>query len=356
MKILCFADLHAHNYTQYATRLSNGLNSRLVDCLNVVEQIRNVCMEQDVKHVVFAGDMFKSRTKIDVDSFVETWTQFFLLSQVLEELVLLCGNHDQFTRAGDIHCLEPFQSFSTVVSHHVPLRLSGVDTYFIPHIADYDTLRDALASIPYGTRLAFMHQPVAEAIPGPTDNPGKPKFKLDDVPWQRVDLVVSGDIHKRQLLRAGKWHYIGSPLQLTFGDRDQEKCASIIDTDTLEITDVPLSAPKFVQLESPENAEMRYEEFDLQGADPDKDFIRLRYFSDWEKQAELLKEKHPRIVLERYGDTQQAAEETTDAVVGNDRLLLQEYIQQHADESLDVDKLLEFGLDALAGQEVRRDV
>lgn len=346
MKILAFSDIHCHNYSQFATRLESGLNSRLVDCLNCIKQVETICKEREIKHVVFAGDMFKSRAKIDVDVFTETWHRFESLSE-FAEVKFLVGNHDQFTRIGDINCLEPFKKLGQVITSPEGFRIGDYPCYGIPYIQDYDQLLEALARIPYEIKILFMHQTLKEAIPGPDDNPGKPKFTLADINWDRIEQVVSGDIHRRQDLHDGKWHYLGSPLQLTFGDKDQFKGISIIDLKTLDIEGIELNAPKFYQFTITEGAKRDAKVFDFRGADPERDFIKIKYFRDGTRLAEGLKMAYPRVMLEKYGDIKAYEDEMAEMVVGNDRALLEEYMDINNTFDLDRERLLEFGMNEL---------
>lgn len=346
MKILAFSDIHCHNYSQFATRLESGLNSRLVDCLNCIKQVETICKEREIKHVVFAGDMFKSRAKIDVDVFTETWHRFESLSE-FAEVKFLVGNHDQFTRIGDINCLEPFRNLGQVIAYPKTLRIGDYPCYGIPYTVDYEELLEAIARIPYDIKLLFMHQTLKEAIPGPDDNPGKPKFKLSDINWDRVEKVISGDIHRRQDLHDGRWHYLGSPLQLTFGDKDQFKGISIIDMETLEVEGIELDSPKFYHFTVTEGGKLDVPDFDFCGADPERDFIRIKYLRDGERLAEGLKIRYPRIIIEKYGDPKFYEDEMAERIVGNDRALLEEYMELNPAHDLDKERLLEFGMNEL---------
>ena len=186
MKILAFSDIHCHNYPQFATRLESGLNSRLVDCLNCIKQVETICKEREIKHVVFAGDMFKSRAKIDVDVFTETWHRFESLSE-FAEVKFLVGNHDQFTRIGDINCLEPFRNLGQVIAYPKTLRIGDYPCYGIPYTVDYEELLEATPEYRTTSNL-FMHQTLKERFQVQTITQ-ETKVQLD-INWDRVEGYI----------------------------------------------------------------------------------------------------------------------------------------------------------------------
>jgi len=355
MKILCFADLHAHNHAQFSTRLANGLNSRLVDSLNIVEQAKGFCQQRQIKVCVFLGDLFHSRTKIDIEVFSETYKAFYALAAELDKLYLVVGNHDQCSRVGDLHSLEPFRQFATVVDQPWCEENSwerGLRIKLFPFTADDETLRGHLSRIHATTDVVFLHQPVVEAIPGPADSPSKPKLSVDDIAWQHVRKVISGDIHKRQDLAGGRFHYVGSPLQLNFGERDEAKAFSILDTETLEIETVETVAPKFYLFTAAENdPDPSNGMLEPSGADLSRDFVKLRYDAYWEKAALGMKETYPRLMIEQIREGPAQLQRVSEEVVGNDRALLQAWIETNPHGDLDPDRLLEEGLAELAGDQ-----
>ena len=62
MKVLHFSDLHI-GYERYSktTDLKTGLDDRIVDFLNVFDELIDYAINEDVDLVLFAGDAFKTR-------------------------------------------------------------------------------------------------------------------------------------------------------------------------------------------------------------------------------------------------------------------------------------------------------
>jgi len=315
-----------------------------------VDQVQKECEKQNIKTVVFCGDMFKSRTKLDVEVFTETWNAFKRLSDSVNDLYILCGNHDQVTKYGDYNCLDPFRSIATVITSTVDLHLHSVKCTFIPHIADEQVLQDTIDNLE-PRRVVFMHQTAKEAIPGADDNPSKPSFSVRDVLAANVDLVVSGDIHKRQTLADGRWHYVGSPLQLTFGERHDRKCFSVIDMESLTIEDVPTVGPRFVKFEAPAKGEDPLTELpaDINRVNIDKDFYKLVYAERWSASASALKQMYPRMLLEKIRDADVDLSDVKIDMIGDDIELLQAYIDRADTYGMCASRLLQEGLEELRG-------
>jgi DNA repair exonuclease SbcCD nuclease subunit len=346
-KILFFSDLHAHNHAQFATRRPNGLNSRFADCLAVVDQITDYCKAQQIQHVVFLGDLFHSRTKLDIDVFTLTWETMKRLAKQVGDLRLLVGNHDQFTRIGDVHAIRPFEEFAQVIDQPTLATVGDCPVYFIPFTANEDKLKEIVHTIPYNAKLVCLHQPVREAIPGPTNSPGKPDFTVEDFPLDRLELVLSGDIHKQQWVGGKeKMFYVGSPMQHNFGEREHAKSFVVLDTEMWKLELVPTVAPTFHYFECGEASDPAALAFEH--CDPDRDFIKVVYADCWRNNAEAVKDKHPRVhILQSAAPTAVDLAPVPGHVFLDDRSLLEAYMTQNAYGKLDPARLLDVGLDYL---------
>jgi len=281
-----------------------------------------------------------------VDVFSETWKAFRDLSEVVD-LYMLVGNHDQHSKVGNIHSIEAFRDLATVVSARSgTLYLHGLAVEFIPYTASITYLREELKKVRPETDILFMHQPLQEAIPG-SDNLMKTTFTLDDVPWENVRQVISGDIHNRQELHNGRFAYVGSPLQLTFGARGKDKGMFLVGHD-LSLEFVALDGPKFYQYEFPESADDPADESWLT-AKPDRDFVKLLYAPCWsESMGEIIK-KYPRFAYEMYGKSKKEVSRVSAEVANDDRALLAAWIKENDPGDLDAERLLADGLEELSG-------
>ena len=77
----------------------------------------------------------------------------------------------------------------------------------------------------------------------------KSEVGLKDLPLDKTKHCIAGDFHKRQFLAEGKFHYLGSPLQLSFSERGDRKCFTLIHDDWT-IEEIETDAPRFYQFDS----------------------------------------------------------------------------------------------------------
>lgn len=300
MKLLLFSDIHVHNHNQYAEILPSGRNSRLQDCLNIIYQITDLIDKEKVDKVICLGDLFHSRTKLDIDVFSSTFEAMRTLSQKIGKgnFFILKGNHDSYTKVGGIHSLEAFNEIAQVRAGDPSIELLTVNPWpsdlaeqisvaFYPWTADTEGMKNWFQQMP-PVDILLIHQGVSEAVVGPYDVKVKTEISLKDLPLDRIKLCIAGDYHKRQFLAGGKLHYIGSPLQLSFGERGDDKCFSLIYTSDWSVKSILTNAPKFYEYASKE-------EFDLRDSSVDvsKDFVRITAKSVAD--IESLKKEFPRI-------------------------------------------------------------
>jgi DNA repair exonuclease SbcCD nuclease subunit len=334
-KILLFSDLHLHNWPQFShTDPETGLNSRLVDQLTVLAQIRDVCEKEDIDALIFLGDLFHSRTKIDVDVLWAAHESCYQLSKAVPEFYILVGNHDQSTRDGSIHSLDGFRYFANVIDE--PKKLTVADHwagYFHPFTTDFDAFRKFCASIPPGEKnLFFGHQGISEA-----------DVSVKDLPSDRCRYVFMGHYHKHQWVRDNV-AYIGSPLQLDFGERTEQKGFLILDSDVPAPRNVEFRFSKAPKFKLYEDADKFYTDLKNDRLDPKRDFVRVHGQA---KDIRNIQQDHPRIQVVQAAVPYEHPSRIDPAMTASDKALLSAYIEGASDGTLSKDRLLQMGLDLL---------
>jgi DNA repair exonuclease SbcCD nuclease subunit len=255
MRVLNFSDLHGHGFKPYSTTLPNGLNSRLQDAANVLDEIYVACDDGNIDVVLFAGDLFHARSTLQVATFNTIYEGIAKIKTRVKDFGMLVGNHDQATKLGDIHACYAFSSIVQVMDRPGWFGFTeggALQVYAIPHTENKPLIEQNLtlaeSSIPSGyPSCCLAHVGVSGAVVGSNfvllskDNP-------TTVPFTRpgFDQVFLGHYHKPQLL-APNVRYLGATHQHNWGDSGQERGYSIWDTDTNEVEFFPIkSAPKFV--------------------------------------------------------------------------------------------------------------
>lgn len=231
-KVLLASDLHVHQHKNSASRLD--------DCIKCFEWIFSVARENGIKTIVFGGDLFQDRQKIQVISYQRAF-------EVLEanqdiDFWLLLGNHDLwFYDRWDVSSVYPLRALKNVHIIGKPscVNIEGTDFDFLPythnpkesieeHFKKKSEILIAHIAID-GAMLNTFHETIAEvSVECESDMVKMSKDMLMD--WKKVFL---GHYHAAQQLNECV-EYIGSPLELNFGEAFQEKHVIILDLDTFE--------------------------------------------------------------------------------------------------------------------------
>ena len=264
MKLVVFSDLHVHAYRDFARVLPNGRNSRLQHTLDVLSGIREYCVANDVRHVLFGGDLFHKKGTLSVGMYQAVFEELQQFDKAQLEVVLVVGNHDQATLDGRTHAVKSFGALSrvTVVDEPTRVTLNDVSTetniWCVPYMEDAKEFKSALRGGRFGgsrwADILLAHGGLNGAVSGPIEY--RPEHELDvgDVP-DGYGFRFFGHYHKRQKMAERCW-YIGSPLQHSRGEAaEKEKGFLVFDTETRKFRNVPLGKPEFVSFRYPLTSE-----------------------------------------------------------------------------------------------------
>lgn len=238
-KCLFFGDIHIHPHKRSSERLQ--------DCLDCLDWVFQTAKENKVQNIVFLGDLFHDRQKIDVLTYQRTFEIFERhLRHANFQVYLLLGNHDlwHFQKC-DVSSVNPLRAIDgiEVVDSPKILLLNDVPIAFLPFThspiegaKELQTEWEQLV-LPKGTRRILTshiaidgalynarHQTFSEVIIEHDSDMVKVGSELFD--WW--DNVFLGHYHAAQRLD-DRVEYIGSPLQLSFGESDQQKHVLIYD-------------------------------------------------------------------------------------------------------------------------------
>lgn len=238
-KALVTADLHVHAHKDRVDRLSN--------CLDVLDWIFQTAAQQGVEYIFFLGDLFHERSKIDVLNYLRTFECFMrhLIDDAKGiEVYLLVGNHDMYHKQRwDVNSVKPLTAIPNVhiVDEPCTLEIGGRKIDWLPHVENpiedlkklskgkkgglllsHLALSDAQTNTLFGTRADVIVEYDNDMV------------KVDSKLFDSWDLTLLGHYHGTQRLCDGKVEYVGSPLQLNFGEAFQDKHLLILDLETLE--------------------------------------------------------------------------------------------------------------------------
>ena len=232
-KILFFSDVHIHAHKKSFDRLK--------DCLKALDWAFETAKAHKIKDIVFAGDLFQDRQKIDVATYSLTFDTFIKHCDGSLNLWLLLGNHDMWYHdKWDISSVLPFSALPnvTVVNKACTLEVNGKEIDFLPYVRDpIEYLKQFEATTKkrkgikilvghlavHGAELNALYHSLADVQ---LEHDGD-MVKVGPDLFTAWDQVFLGHYHGAQEIE--NIEYIGSPLELTFGEAFQKKHIIIYD-------------------------------------------------------------------------------------------------------------------------------
>lgn len=325
-QFIATADVHAHNYAQFATPDATYGNSRLGDVIRCLYQMRAEALERGIADLVVVGDLFHTRGMLSVSVMNE-------VRKVLRSIVdsgikvhLLAGNHDQANKAGTMTSIHQFHDFCNV---YEDFTVYDKNCAFVPFRENKQDIIDmfneaAKRKVDY----VFAHCGVIGATIGTAEYQPAEEVSVADLKPERFKKVLLGHYHKMQYL-AKNMFYLGNLCQTCFSDAGLEKGFWLIDGDSESVVDTV--APKFIVQELSDKAGLA--KF-LKTFDP-TNFYKLRLTNGVTIPGEL-----PNVVTENI----EAAETYKPRIQNMDKLPVADVLAAYVDyRGGDKDSLLGYG-------------
>lgn len=253
MKFIIFSDLQAHNYSQYSY-LIDGVNSRLMDVLSVLRDIKKYAIKNGIKNILFCGDLFEAKSKIDIDVYVRVFNEFKLFKEAGLNIYGIVGNHDMYLRDGDInlHSLRPFSSVIEILNRSgvcIPNGKRKVMVYGLSFTDNLKNLIQYVNNIPNDNqyKILLLHCDIDGAKVGPNDYRLKGSIKKDSFDYKKFKWVFLGHFHNYQCITKNML-YVGSPLQHNMGDRGFERGFLVLDVENNITNRVITNSPTFIKV------------------------------------------------------------------------------------------------------------
>jgi len=204
-----------------------------------------------VKTVIFLGDVFHNRNEINVKSLslgqrlVKKLAELFVVYLVL-------GNHDLYYKNTlNVSSLNIFQGYRNlhVISEPTVVNLNGRYALMCPWIIKIDNVIPELKKLNKQFDWIFGHFEFTGGQMTQTYKNVSHGYSTQTITQflTPTGTVVSGHYHLKRYMDRDVF-YIGSPLQLTWGDCEEEKSVAVIDENhnmTLIHNEI---TPKFVKI------------------------------------------------------------------------------------------------------------
>ena len=237
MKILLTADVHLHKHKKS--------DERLQDCLKAMNWVFETAQKRDIKNVIVCGDLFHEKQKFDV----ETYQLAFKLFQRYGELGLktwvLMGNHDMYHKSQwEISSIIPLGAIPNVkiINNPCTLDIDGYPISFLPYTENpVGDIKELFNTNHATNKILCGHLAVDGAILNsiahtisdvPIEHDGD-MMKLEVDHFNKWDRVFLGHYHCEQQLNS-KVEYIGSPLELSYGEAHSKKHIIVFDPESLK--------------------------------------------------------------------------------------------------------------------------
>jgi len=353
MKAIIFSDIHINSHKKSVDRLE--------DCIKVLDWVFKTAVKNNINNIIFLGDLFHDRQKIDVLTYQKTFEVFekYLYENDIN-LYLLLGNHDLWHyEKCDISSVNPLRNLPGVQVIDKPCVKKISEEYlfgFLPFthnpINDLKRIEEewekecsnhnidpikilgghiavdgALWNVKYGTFAEVAIEHDGDMV------------KIDSDVFSNWQKVFLGHYHAEQKL-SNKIEYVGSPLQLSFGEAFQKK--------HIIIYDFSKNKCNYVENEfSPKHYIIS--EKDLEKYDLKNNFIRLEVedvssIMISEVRKDLIENKNVASMEIKQISKKEEEHVVTDvkSILNKEEEMLEKYVEQ-VKIDLDKKRLLEIG-------------
>lgn len=200
MKAIITADLH----------VEEGIKTEIA--INFLNYLQNYCNNNEIKTIIFAGDVLEKSSKISNEAFVPLFFKMMELKESGLQLYFLLGNHDIYNVNND-SLIDTFAVFGKVIKDYETIEIEDKKVDFLPYTKK-------LPNLISNSDVLITHLPIAEFS---FDNKYHANEKHGFKPslFEDYSFVFSGHFHRPQ----EKYNitYVGSPYQLGFEESGQNK-------------------------------------------------------------------------------------------------------------------------------------
>lgn len=247
MKFAYIADIHLSRYSQDKIEDETKLPERLHSIRNALYEVGNYCINNDINIMIIGGDTLHGKSIIHAIA-QDIMIQYFKDFESKIHFWVIDGNHDLSGKGDDIvSALRPLENIKNVtwIKYSEIYKMAGDDILFVPYSTKLPSIiKDNKA------RILVSHFGLSEGIL----NSGL--SIISDVSMKdlrgKYDLVLLGHYHKPQEIIEENisLYYVGSPIQLDWGEKDDEKRFLVVDSDTLDVQSIPFQTyKKHIQIE-----------------------------------------------------------------------------------------------------------
>ena len=312
MKIILTGDFH----------VKKGITTNII--LDYLDYLKIYCKENNINHIYIMGDIFDKSSNIKNEAFVPLFMKFLQMKEEGITFVFILGNHDIYSVNND-SIVETFSPLGHVVkeAEYLPNRS---DYSFLPYTKKEEDIQNHPG-------ILFTHIPIADFN---FDNAyhSTEKHAFEKALFSEYSIVFTGHFHRFQAQR--NIVYVGSPIQLNFGEIGIEKGFVVLDSIKESWEFMPYTnAPTYTKIDIK----------DFKGFDPTNKFVGVNIDEKIENFIKLRK-----ILIDRGAIEVRPFFEKKEEIVLNEKKkikntsstkeIIKEYIGKVQEKGIDNNRLL----------------
>lgn len=238
MKIITFADAHIGISTYSTIDPKTNLNTRVLDSLNGIDQIINYAEENNIKYILFAGDMFKnalpSPTLVrEINKRIKASTEKGI------KWIIQDGNHDVSPLETAKSALDPLSTLKVENVEHTRFEKTymidnNIRVLVLPTYTTQEEVENILSKYNDNIKTIVMgHFTSLNAKLNDwliASNEDAIDIKIFQKP--NILAVVLGHLHKHQILNTNPLsYYCSSTIRTDFNEEHDKKGFVVLDID-----------------------------------------------------------------------------------------------------------------------------
>jgi DNA repair exonuclease SbcCD nuclease subunit len=248
MKFAFIADLHLSRYSQDKTEDKTNLPERLFSIQCALDEVGDYCRENSISKIVIGGDTLHGKSVIYAVAQDIMLNYFEKYHDI--KFIVIDGNHDLSGKGTEVvSALRPIQYIPNVnwIGHNRVFKEGNIlfvpYSYNLPEIIK-ENKADILISH-FGLNEGVLNSGLSIIA----------EISLKDL-IGRYKLVLLGHYHKPQEIINPNinLYYVGSTIQLDWGEKGDEKRFLVVDSETLNVQSIPITKyKKHIEIELTES-------------------------------------------------------------------------------------------------------
>ena len=227
------------------------------------------CKKNQIKKIVFLGDWFHLKNKIQVPSYIKSFEVLKLYKEAGIDITFLIGNHDSpQADSNELSILYSFNEYGKVIPLYDWEDIDGMRFHYLSYTKELPKFE-----MSSGTNILCGHLDINNFV---MEGDFLCTNGFNEESFESFYRVYSGHFHKHQV--KNNIMFIGTPYQIKYSERFDDKGFVVFDTtDMSEKFVVYDRAPVFKEIDS-----------ESEDADAIKgNFIRVRVSKDSEELTQL---------------------------------------------------------------------